>query len=665
MMTYADEGMWLFNDPPRALLKERYNFDITDQWLEHVQKASVRFNSGGSGSFVSDDGLVMSNHHVGADALQKLASEKNNYVRDGYYARTLEEEIKCVDLELNVLVSIEDVTDRVKTALKPGMTGAEAFAVRRAIMADIEKESLEKTGLRSDVITLFQGAKDHLYRYKKYTDVRLVFAPEEQAAKFGGDPDNFEFPRFSLDFCFFRAYENGKPARIDHYLKWNEKGPAENELVFMTGHPGRTSRLMTTAELEYLRDVQLPYTLDYLNAGEVALTAFSARSAENARRAKDELYSIMNGRKGRLGAYETLLNPDVMQRKRAAEEKLKQGKTKDAYDRIATAQKVIRQNALKLNLLENHHGLASRSFSIARTLVRAAAERGKPSGDRLREFRDSNRESLELQLFSEEPLYDDFEQAQLAHSLTFLARKLGFNDPLVQKILAGKAPTERAAQLIKGTRVKDVKHRRDLYEKDLQFFAKSDDPMIQLALLVDDEARAVRKIVEAQDEIKRQAHEEIAAARNASLGTAGYPDATFTLRLAFGRTAGYEDHGEKIPYQTTFAGMFQRAESHRFQPPYDLPKSWLAAREKLDMTTPFNYVATTDSIGGNSGSPMINRAGEIIGINFDRNLHGLGRDFFYTDEKARNIAVHTRAITESLRKVYGAEALADKLTARK
>ena len=664
MMTYADEGMWLFNDPPRALLKERYGFEITDQWLEHVQKSSVRFNSGGSGSFVSDDGLVMSNHHVGADALQKLASEEKNYVRDGFYARTLEQEIKCVDLELNVLVSIEDVTDRVKAALKPGMTGAEAFAARRAIMADIEKESLDKTGLRSDVITLFQGAKDHLYRFKKYTDVRLVFAPEEQAAKFGGDPDNFEFPRFALDFCFFRAYENGKPAQIQHYLKWNEKGPAENELVFMSGHPGRTSRLMTTAELEYLRDVQLPYTLDYFNASEVALTSFSARSEENARRAKDELYSIMNGRKGRLGAYETLLNPEVMQRKRTAEDKLKQGKTKDAYDRIAAAQNVIRENALKLNLLENRHGLASRSFAIARTLVRAASERSKPNGERLREFRESNRESLEFELFSEEPLYENFEQAQLAHSLTFLARKLGFKDALVQKILAGKAPNERAADLIKNSRVKDVKHRRELYAKDPAYFTKSNDPMIQLALIVDEEARAVRKTVEAQDEIKRQAHEEIAADRNASLGTTGYPDATFTLRLAFGRTAGYEENGEKVPYQTTFGGMFQRAQSHRFQPPYDVPKSWLTAREKLDMSTPFNYVATTDSIGGNSGSPMINRSGEIIGINFDRNLHGLGRDFFYTDEKARNIAVHTRAITESLRKVYGAEPLANKLTGK-
>ncbi|HUS37463.1 MAG TPA: S46 family peptidase, partial [Verrucomicrobiae bacterium] len=397
----------------------------------------------------------------------------------------------------------------------------------------------------------------------------------------------------------------------------------------------------------------------------VALTAFSARSEENDRRAKDELYSIMNARKGRLGAFEALLNPEVMQRKRDAEEKLKQGKTKEAFERIAAAQKVIGGNALRLNLLENRQGLASRSFAIARTLVRAAAERGQPNGERLREFRDSNRESLELDLFSEEPLYDDFEQAQLAHSLTFLARKLGFADPLVQKVLAGKAPTERAAELVKGTKVKTLKMRRELYQNDPASFVKSDDPMIQLAVLVDEEARAVRKTIEAQDEIKRQAHEEIAAARNALQGTAGYPDATFTLRLAFGRTAGYEENGKEVSYQTTFGGLYERAQSHNFKPPFDLPVRWRAAKDKLDLRTPFNYVATTDSIGGNSGSPMINRAGEIIGINFDRNLHGLGRDFFYTDVKARNIAVHTRAITESLRKVYGAEDLARKLSTGK
>jgi hypothetical protein len=484
-----------------------------------------------------------------------------------------------VDLELNVLVSIEDVMERVKGALKPGMSGAEAFAARRSVMAAIEKESLEKTGLRSDVVTLFQGARDHLYRYKKFTDVRLVFAPEYQIAMFGGDPDNFEYPRFALDFCFFRAYENGAPAKVEHFLKWNEAGPAENDLVFIAGHPGRTSRLLTVAELEYQRDVQYPNTLEYLHGAEVALTAYSARGAKRMRGGRRIRCGLgSNSRKARLGAYEALLSSELMERKRAAEEKLNTSTTRAAFERIAAAQKIIGENAMRFNLIESGTGLSSRYFRIARTLARVAEERVKPNGERLREFRDSNRESLELELFSRgAALRRTFERAQLAHSLTYLARKLGLKDALAQKILAGKAPQDRAPELVQGTALKDVKRRRELYAKDAEFFAKSDDPMIKLALLVDEEARRVRKLTEAQDEIKRQAHEEIAAARNALLGTSSYPDATFTLRLAFGRAAGFEENGQAIPFQTTFKGLYERAELHHQKAPFDLPRRWIGS----------------------------------------------------------------------------------------
>jgi hypothetical protein len=665
---HSDEGMWLFNDPPRTQLKERYGFEITDAWLEHVQKAAVRFNSGGSGAFVSPDGLVISNFHVGADALQKLDSAEKNYMRDGFHARSRLEELRCHDLELNVLFSIEDVSERVQAALKPEMTPEQAFAARRASMAAVEKESLERTGLRSDVVTLFQGAKDHLYRYKKYTDVRLVFAPEYQIAMFGGDPDNFEFPRYGLDFCFFRAYENGEPAKIEHYLKWHERGPAENELVFIAGNPGRTSRLLTVAELEYQRDEVYPRTLDYLNAWEVALSAYSARSEENARRAKDMLYGIMNNRKRGLGAYQAILNPELINDQRAREQKLRAAlaaaervKLESAYERIASAQKIIAENALRYQLIETSSGFSARYFQIARTLVRSAAERPKPNGDRLREFRESNRESLEFELFSEEPLYDDFEQMQLGQSLTYLARRLSLNDPVVQIMLEGKTPDERAAQLVRGATIKDPKHRRELYRQESEFFTKSHDPLIRLVVAMDPEARAVRKLIEAQEEVKRQAHAEIAAARNKIEGISGYPDATFTLRLAFGRAAGYEENGQAVPYQTTFRGLYERAASQHFRPPYDLPERWIKAKDQLDLGTPFNFVATTDSIGGNSGSPMINRQGEFIGINFDRNVHGLGRDFYYTDLRGRNIAVHAGAIIEALRRVYGAHELATAL----
>src|SRR5688572_17592489 len=541
-MIDADEGMWLFNDPPRKILKERYGFEPTDQWMEHIQKSSVRFNSGGSGSFISEEGLVMSNHHVGADSIQKLGTAEKNYLRDGFIARTREQELRCHDLELNVLMSIEDVTERVKGAVKADLNADEAFAARRAVMAEIEKESMDKTGMRSDVVTLFQGGKYHLYRFKKYTDVRLVFAPEQQIAFYGGDPDNFEYPRYCLDFCFFRAYEDGKPAKIEHYLKWNDQGPAENELLFVSGHPGGTSRLLTMDELEYKRDVQFPNTMELLHRLEVMLSVYSSESAENARRAKDLLFGVQNSRKAREGGLAGLLDPALMNKKRAEEQRLKDairasGKHQSAlaaYDKIASAQKTIRDNVLRFNFLERGLGFDSKYFDIARTLMRAAEERAKPNGERLREFRESARESLELELFSEEPLYDDFEQARLTHSLTYLTSKLGFNDPTVQKVMAGKSPRDRASELVLGTKMKDVSVRKNLYKEKPDYFRTSADPMVKLVLMIDEEARAVRKIIEAQDESKRQAYSEIATAKFAIEGTSTFPDATFTLRLAFG-----------------------------------------------------------------------------------------------------------------------------------
>src|SRR5688572_13585414 len=384
---WGDEGMWLFNNPPRDYLKKKYNFDATPKWLEHVQKSSVRFNSGGSGSFVSEDGLALSNHHVGADALQKFGDKDHDYLRDGFHARTLAEEKRCLDLELNVLMSIEDVTDRVNAAVKSGVPAEEAFTARRAVMNSIEKESSDKTGLRSDVVTLYQGGQYHLYRFKKYTDVRLVFAPEQQIAFFGGDPDNFEYPRFCLDVCLFRVYENGKPAKIQHYLKWSAAGAKENELIFVSGHPGRTSRLFTVTELEYVRDRRLPYALERLHGLEVLLTAFSARTDENARRAKDDLFGIQNSRKAYDGELAGMLDPKMMQQKQAAEKKLRDAvaarpelkETLAAWDRIAEAQIVIAGQALKYNLLEAGHGFNSTLFGVAQTLLRAAQEKPKPN----------------------------------------------------------------------------------------------------------------------------------------------------------------------------------------------------------------------------------------------------------------------------------------------
>ncbi len=669
----ADEGMWLFTDPPRKLLKERYNFDATDAWLEHVQKSSVRFNSGGSGSFVSEDGLVLSNHHVGADTLQKVSSKEKDYLKLGFYARTLDEEIKAPDLELNVLMSIEDVTARVNAAVKAGASDEESFKARRAVMAEIEKESKDKSGLRSDVVTLYQGGRYHLYRFKRYTDVRVVFAPEQQIAFFGGDPDNFEYPRYDLDVCFFRAYEDGKPAKIEHYLKWSQTGTKDGDLTFVSGHPGRTSRSLTMSELEYTRDYRLPKTMERLNRLEVLLMSYSGRSQENARRAKDELFGVQNSRKANVGRLAGLLDPAVIAKKAADEKKLRDATAsrdefKDvvgAWDRIAAAQKVIADNARVYNLLEGGSAFGSELFGIARTLLRAGEERPKPNGERLREFVESSRDSLELGLFSDKPIYEDLEELLLADSLTYLVAEMGATNKTVQDVLAGKSPRARATELVQGTKMKDVSFRKKLYEGGKSAVDGASDPMIALARLVDADARAARKIVENQGEAKQQAHAAIAKARFAVEGTSSYPDATFTLRLAFGTVKGFSEGGKQIPAHTVYAGLYERAEEQEHRPPFDLPKIWLDRKSKLDLKTPFNFVSTADIIGGNSGSPVIDRKGEFVGIIFDGNIQSLVLDFIYTDEQARAVSVDSRGIIEALRNIYRTDKLVAELNTGK
>ncbi|MEO6567876.1 MAG: S46 family peptidase, partial [Opitutaceae bacterium] len=547
----ADEGMWLFTAPPREQIKTKYGFDVTDPWLDHLMKASVRFNSGGSGSFVSGDGLVITNHHVGADSLQKMGSKDHDYLRDGFYAKSAAEEIKCNDLELNVLQSIEDVTGRVNTAVPAGANADAAVLARRKIIAEIEKESRDKTGLRSDVVTLYQGGAYHLYRSKRYTDIRLVFAPEAQAAFFGGDPDNFEYPRYDLDVCLFRVYENDQAVKSTHFLKWSAKGAADAELIFVSGHPGTTRRLLTVAELEYLRDNQIPFVETQLKRREVLLSAWSGRSAENARRAKDDLFGLQNSRKVYDGRIAALQDPAFFGAKVKAEEAFKKqllerndsAEARAAYAKISEAQKTLSGIAIRARFLETAAGFNADSFVIARELLRAGDERAKPNGERLREFAEARRESFEQQLFSDKPIYADLETITLADSLTFFAEQLGANDPMVKTVLAGKSPRIRAAELINNTQVRDVAFRKKLYEGGAAGVAAAKDPLIEVARAIDEEARGLRKILETQDEIKQQAHAAISRMRFALQGTSNYPDATFTLRLSYGAVKGYDENG--------------------------------------------------------------------------------------------------------------------------
>ena len=666
----ADEGLWLFNNPPKQHLKDKHNFDAPQTWYDHLQKSSVRFNAGGSGSFVSADGLVMTNHHVGLGALGKLSSKGKDYVKDGFYAKTLADEFKAVDEELNVLMEIVDVTKEVKAAVTPDMPAEKAFEARRGVIAKIEADSEKTTGYRSNVITLYQGGQYHLYRFKVYRDVRLVFAPEQQIAFYGGDPDNFAFPRYDLDVCLFRVYEDDKPAKIEHYLKWSKDGVKDNELIFVSGHPGHTDRLNTVADLEYLRDVGFPFIMQRLNRLEVMLSIYKERGEEYERQCKDTLFSIANSRKARDGGLAGLQDPAMMAKKVAQEKSLRAAVAKNpelrdvegAWDVIAKVQKVRAANIKRYTMIEGGSGFNSLLFTYARTLVRAADEFPKPNEQRLSEFGDSDKKSLEQKLFSKRPLYKEFELAKLSDSLAWLCEIVGYKDPLVQKVLAGKSPRERAAELIQGTTLFDPAERQKLYDGGKTSVDASSDAMILLAKLMDSDSRAVRKIIENQvAEPKEQAYDKIAKAKFAVEGTNAYPDATFTLRLSFGTVKGYVEEGQKIPFETTMAGLYDKAKEQNNKFPYDLPQRWIERKDKLNLKTPFNFVNTADIIGGNSGSPVVNRDGEVVGLIFDGNIQSLVWDFVYTDTVARSVAVSSQAIPEALRAVYDAAPLAAEL----
>lgn len=668
----ADEGMWLFSKPPAAILKSRYGFTPSRAWLDHVQKSCVRISTGGSGSIVSPGGLVMTNHHVGADMLEKLSTPEKDLIETGFYAPTPADEPPCPEIEVLALWSTEDVTDRVEAAVEAGMSVAEANTARRAARTTIEQEETEATNLKCDVVTLYQGGRYRLYRYKRYTDVRLVMAPSKGIAAFGGDTDNFEYPRYCLDMCFFRIYEDGKPLRTENYLAWSPNGSSEGDLVFVAGHPGRTERMFTVANLAFLRDVRYPAVLNYLRRREVRLQSFRDRSDENRRIAEGDYAGIQNARKLYTGLYEGILDPSLLAAKADAERKLReavaahpewQERWGGAWDQVAAAMKTYAGFYPRfLAMGGSGLRLGGDLFGIARNLVRLAAEKEKPNEERLREYRESALDQLERRLYSPAPLYPALEIERMASSLAYLAEQLGAEDPFVVRALGGKAPLARAADLVTGTKLGDIEVRKALAAGGREAIEASDDPMIRLVRDLDAESRALRRRYE--DEVQSvvsDAYAKIAAAKFAIEGETNYPDATFTLRLAFGTVKGYREAGRDIPAYTRFAGLYDRWEQRHKTPPFDLPERWAAARTKLDLTTPFDFVCTADIIGGNSGSPVIDREGRVVGLIFDGNLQSLIGDLAYTDTQARAVAVDSRAIIEAMRKVCGAGALADEI----
>ncbi len=662
----SDEGMWTFDNFPSDQLKQRHGFAPTKEWLDRVRLSSVRLAQGCSGSLVSPSGLVMTNHHCAHRCIQELSTPQKDYIADGFLAKEPRDEVRCPGMEINRLVEITDVTDPM-TKAAAGLDDAKANEARKAEQSRIEKACATSDQVRCDVVSLYNGGKFHLYRYERHKDVRLVFAPELDIAFFGGDPDNFMFPRYDLDMTFLRIYQDDKPAALTPYFRWSKAGVAEGDLTFVSGHPGSTSRGVTVSMLEFERDVELPFRLMTLFELRGMLKEFQRRGPEQKRISSHMLFGVENGLKAMRGMHGALLDRALIAQKIAAEQALKNAVAADpelkkvvgdAWGGIEQAEALHRDLFKAYQLLERGW-YPSPLFRHARTLVRAAEELPKADDARLPEFTDAQFPLLRQGLIAGAPIYDELETTVLGLLFSRIRDELGPDHPFVKKIFAGKDPAAIAAEVVAKTTLKDPKVRQALLDGGKAAVDASTDPLILLAKVMDAEARAVRRRYEDQVEAAIKTRlEQIARARFTILGTSVYPDATFTLRLSFGKVQGWEEAGRTVPPLTTLAGAFDR---HTGSAPFSLPKSWLAAREKLDLTTPFNFCATNDIIGGNSGSPVFNQAAEIVGLVFDGNIHSLGGDYAYVPANNRMVAVHSRAIVEALRKIYGADRILTEL----
>lgn len=664
----ADEGMWTFDNFPTQKVKDTYGVTLDRAFLDKIQSAAVRL-SGCSASVVSPDGLVLTNAHCVIACAQDLSSPAHDYVNDGFFTAARTEEKACPGQTAEILLTITDVTKAVNAA-SAGLTGADFVKAQGAKTAELEKAACgDDKALRCQVIGFYQGGQYKLYKYRRYSDVRLVFYPEYKAAFFGGDPDNFNFPRFNLDSGFLRLYENGQPVKTPGYLKFATQAPKENDLVLVAGNPGSTSRLLTVSQLETLRDVTIPTQQLMRSELRGRLIQFGEESPENKKITVDTLTSLENGYKVYFGQQLALQDPKVMEAKRAEEAALKAGMSTqdkalygDPWADLAEVQSAAKDLYLPYYFLDQSLNSSS-LFSYARTLVRAAKARTMPSAERLPEYADTRLPLLEKRLLDPANIHAGHERIFLEFRL-LKAREYLTADNAVTKLLLGKeSPEGLSRRLIEGTRLGDPVVRKALWEGGLEAIKASDDPMIQYALKIDEAALAVRRDYEAKvSGPTRIAAEKIAKIRFSAYGDTTYPDATFSLRLSYGKVTGWTYRGQTVTPFTTFAGLYDRATGND---PFELSAKFALAQGRLNLNTVYNFSSTNDIIGGNSGSPVINAKGEVVGAAFDGNIHSLGGAYYYDGTINRTVTVATPAILEALEKVYGRTALVRELTAGK
>jgi hypothetical protein len=664
----ADEGMWTFDNFPSKTVGVKYGFAPSPDWLNHVRLSSLRIAGGCSASFISPQGLVMTNHHCVVDCLEQISTQEQNFAGIGYSATTPAEERKCPDFELDQLVEIRDVTKEIQAATA-GKTGEEANKALHAKEAELQQSCGSEQSVRCDVVSLYHGGVYDLYHYKRYNDVRLVFAPEFSVAQFGGDPDNFNFPRFDFDIGVLRAYEADKPVATKDYLHWSANGSKNGDLVFVSGNPGGTFRGLTTSQLAFERDVLYPNRIPEISERRGELEAFIARGSQQGRAASDDLFFLENGFKVYFGRQQALLDPQFFGSKMQEEHKLRAATAADpklaayvsAWDDIEHIQHVRSQLFVRATELSDR-AFRGALLGNAITLVRAAAERTKPNSERLPQFTDQALVAREQELAAPAPVYPDLEELNLAFLFTVIRRDLGTDDAFVRKILGKESPEQLAHRLVSGTHLGDAKVREELYKGGQALIAASTDPMIRFAALINDDLLAVRKDYEARvDAPTRAAAEKIADARFTIFGTSVDPDATFTLRLTYGTVKGFEDaKGKFVQPYTAIGGLYERATG---APPYNLPESWLTAKGLINPTAPMNFCTTNDTTGGNSGSPVIDKNANIVGLLFDGNIFSLGGDYGYDAAKNRSIAVDSRVLLEGMRKVYHLNRIVDEIEA--